>query len=353
MSRFRLLLLNEIKLARTAIPIHIVAVLQPSILFLLLSLILVHPTFDFNILQSSQPMVAKLEAAMESIMSPLGTPYIHVEMIQPDTDTANLRQVLSIEEEEGNWVAVQHYNLIDSNQVKNLRNRLTASVLRLWNDQLGRKAVSIEEHTWLPEDLPYVLYFGMALLPFASFVSAVIIGGVLTAQDFEHETIIEKRIAPVSSAASLAAVLLRLVLATVISSTLLMATVGMVTGLWPVSYWRLLLPLLLVGFIGSCFGVTVGLVIRSSLPSFLVGLCLSLASWIFGSGMGLASGFGGAYEMISKLTPNQYAVELLFPTYYGVSVGTPKVAWLALAGISLGMFLVLILVYRKQVTNQQ
>ena len=49
MKRVRLLLGNEIKLLRTAVPIHVVAMLQPTIMYLLMSAILVYPTFDMYV----------------------------------------------------------------------------------------------------------------------------------------------------------------------------------------------------------------------------------------------------------------------------------------------------------------
>ena len=42
--------------------------------------------------------------------------------------------------------------VIDSNMVKNFRNRLTAAALRFWNNSLGSHAVQIEEHPRLPKD---------------------------------------------------------------------------------------------------------------------------------------------------------------------------------------------------------
>jgi hypothetical protein len=37
MTRFRLLVLNEFKLARTAVLVHLIAIFQPAILFVLMS----------------------------------------------------------------------------------------------------------------------------------------------------------------------------------------------------------------------------------------------------------------------------------------------------------------------------
>ena len=75
--------------------------------------------------------------------------------------------------------AFQRYGYIDSNLVKNLRNRLTAALLVLWNQQLGNRAVLVNEHPWLPQDVPYTVYFGMAMIPLAAYLAAAMIGGYI------------------------------------------------------------------------------------------------------------------------------------------------------------------------------
>ena len=46
MRRFLSLLAHEFRLARTTIPIHAVAILEPVVLYALLTAILVHPSLD-------------------------------------------------------------------------------------------------------------------------------------------------------------------------------------------------------------------------------------------------------------------------------------------------------------------
>jgi len=49
MHRFLALLAHEFKLARTTLPIHAVAILEPVVLYALLTVILVHPTLDIHV----------------------------------------------------------------------------------------------------------------------------------------------------------------------------------------------------------------------------------------------------------------------------------------------------------------
>jgi hypothetical protein len=351
MTRFRLLLVNEFKLFRTAIPIHLVALFQPTILYLLMSVILVHPTFDMYVDRPDSEAGRALVAAMEEVGSPIGLPYIDPILIDWDGGEV-ARQVVRVEQRDGRQMAVQYYGLIDSNLVKNFRNRLTAAGLRLWNEELGHRAVGVDERPWLPQDVPYAVYFGMALLSMTVFLSASIVGAFVTAQEFESGTIVEYRLAPVAVASILAARLTRLVILALISATILMVAVGLVTGYWPAAPWLVGLILLPVAAIAGSLGVLAGLLMRKIIPAFLVGLVASFVGWIVGSAFGLAAGFGGWYERISRLTPFTHATELLFRQYYGASVGRPLVSVLFLLVLSAAMLVLMTIAYRWRVTRQ-
>lgn len=351
MSRFRLLLVTEFKLFRTAIPIHMVALLQPTILYLLMSTILVHPTFDMYLDRPDSEAGRALVAAMEKVGSPIGAPYIQPIIIDWDGGEV-ARQVVTVESRDGRQTAVQYYGLIDSNLVKNFRNRLTAAGLRLWNEELGNKAVGVEERPWLPRDVPYTVYFGMALLSMTVSLSASIVGAYLTAQEFESQTIVEYRLAPVSMAWILAARMARLVILALISAAILLVTVGLLTGYWPAAPWLVGLILLPVAVIAGSLGILAGLVMRRVIPAFLVGLVASFVGWIVGSAFGLAAGFGGWYERISRLTPFTHATELLFRQYYGASIGRPLVSVLFLLILSAAMLVLMTLAYRWRVLRQ-
>jgi ABC-type multidrug transport system permease subunit len=351
MARFRLLLVNEFKLFRTAIPIHLVAIFQPTVMYLLMAAILVHPTFDMYVDKSATEEGRALVAAMEEVGSPIGLPYINPILVDWDGESVS-RQVIAVGEQGGALTAVQHYGLIDSNLVKNFRNRLTAAALRLWDAELGSRAVTVEESPWLPRDVPYTVYFGMALLPMTAFLAASIMGAILTAQEFEFGTIVEYTLAPASVVLVLGARLTRLVLSALISAGILLVAVGLTTGFWPGSLWRVALILLPVTVIAGCLGLLAGLLMRRSIPAFLVGLVGSFVGWILGSGFGLAAGFGKLYEAISRLTPFTHATQLLFAQYYGAGIGRPVASVFFLLVTATVMLVLTGLAYRWRVMRQ-
>jgi hypothetical protein len=356
MNRFRLLVVNEFKLARTALPVHLVAILQPTLMYLLMTEVLVFATFDMYVAQPTTEQGRVLVAAMREVGSPNGLPYINPVLVSPEEpaqmEDAAPRQIITVETRNGVPTAVQRFSLIDSNQVKNLRNRLTAAALRMWNAALGDAAVTVEEHPWLPKDVPYTVYFGMAMLPMATFVGAVFVGGILTAQDFEFRTIEEFRLAPIAPAWILGARLARLVLSAYLSAGAMLLALGWQTGYWPGSLWKVGLILLPIAIVGGCLGTIIGLVFRRSIPSLLTGLIAAIGSWILGGAFGLVSGFGQAYQALSRMTPNVYALELLFPRYYGTQVGNPLFAILTLALFSVSLPGLAFLAYRWRVLRQ-
>jgi ABC-type multidrug transport system permease subunit len=344
-DRLWLLLSSEFKLFRTAVPIHAVAILQPTVMYLLMAVILVHPTFDMNVARPTTAEGRALVDAMREVGSPIGLPYINPILVDRDEGDVT-RQIVAVEDRSGKATAVQYYGLIDSNLVKNFRNRLTAAGLRLWNAELGDHAVTVEEHPWLPRDVPYTVYFGMALLTMTAFLAASILGAVLTAQDFEFGTFAEYRLAPAPVALILGARLTRLVLSALLSVAILLVAVGLVNDMWPSYLWGVALVLLPVAVIAACLGVVAGLLFRRTIPAFLIGLVASFVGWIMGSAFGLAAGFGGWYERISRLTPFTHAVELLFPYYYGAAIGHPLRSGLVLVLFALAMLALTASVYR-------
>ena len=66
MRRYFLLLLNEFRLSRTALVVHLIAVLQPTLMYALMAVIMVIPTFDMYVVQPETELGQDLVAAMKS-----------------------------------------------------------------------------------------------------------------------------------------------------------------------------------------------------------------------------------------------------------------------------------------------
>lgn len=352
MRRFLCLLAHEFRLARTTIPIHAVAILEPVVLFALLTAILVRPSLDMYVTRPNNEIGRSLVAAMQTVGSPIGKNYINP-ILTDKTEPDGVRQVITVEEINGTATAVQKYNLIDSNLVKNYRNRLTAAALKLWDEQLAQDRVTVVQQPSLPDDIPYNVYFGMAMLPLAAMLSASMIGAILIAQEFELRTIDEYRVAPIPTWMVLSARLVRLVLSAGIAAGLLLVVNGLINGYWPDSIGMAALILLPIALIGSCLGMVIGLQTKTTLPAFILTLAASITFWIIGDSFKPAALFGGFYQTASLLTPNSYAVNLLFPYYYGSQINSPALSVLVLVGLSLVMLLAAAVLYNKRVSTPE
>ncbi len=352
MKRILMLLINEFKLARTSIPIHLVAIIEPVVMYGLLTIILVHPTQDIYITRPTNAIGNFLVSAMYTVGSPVGLPYINpilTDLTRPD----NIRQVITIEDgKDGSAVAVQTYNLIDNNLVKNFRNRLTTSALQLWNTDLGSRAVLVKEHTSLPEDIPYNVYFGMAMIPLTAFLVSALVGGVITAQEFEFQTVIEYRLAPTPTWMVLGTRLSRLTCSSLIGGAAMLIVIGLINNFWPGGILQIGLILIPVSIIGGCIGIIAGLLLRSTLPTFLVGLVTSFFGWIIGDAFKPAVAFGGWFEFFSRFTPQAYAVELIFPYFYGTEISPSWVSILVLSSLSLVLLVLTALIYQRSFSAQ-
>jgi ABC-type multidrug transport system permease subunit len=175
------------------------------------------------------------------------------------------------------------------------------------------------------------------------------LGAVLNAQDFEFRTIVEYRLAPTPTVLILGTRLVRLALSAFLSAGLLCLSIRLFTGASPTSIPRVFLVLIPIAISAGCLGTIAGLLLQSTIPSFVIALTSTLLCWIVGSSFGLAGGFGGLYEIASWFSPNTYAVELLFPLYYGAPVGSPGRAAVVLALGSAVMLALTAVVYRWRV----
>lgn len=353
MKRFLLLLINEFKLSRTALTVHLIAVLQPTLMYMLMAVIMVVPTFDMYIVESKTELGQDLMNAMEEVGSPIGPRYINPILISQANP--GHRQVIEIVYPDGVPTALQRYGYIDSNLVKNLRNRLTTALLILWDRDIGANAISVNEYPWLPQDVPYTVYFGMAMLPLAAYLAAAMIGGYLIAQEFEHGTILEYRLCPTSYQLLLAAKITRLLLTGLLAAGFLYVTLGSITKVWASSIFAVFTILLPITLIAACIGIIAGLLTRSPLPSFLIGLASAFVFWLIGSGFGLAAGFSPVFERISRLIPNTPVIEMLFPYFYfGRQVAAnPITAKLQLCAYSLGLLFTVAVFYKQRVLKMK
>jgi hypothetical protein len=352
MRRFLLLLNNEVKLVRTTLPIHLIALFQPALMFSLMAFVLITPTFDVYVARTADPAQDALIAMMEQVGSPIGDAYIRpIEVEWVHGDPIPRGQVIWVDSSSGKPTATQIFGLVDSNMVKNFRNRLTSAALLLWQKNLGSSAIEIDQIPQLPHDVSYRVYYGLAMLPLAAFIGAGFVAAFLTAQEFEFKTITEYQLSPAPWVLVLITRLLRLCLTGLLSGIILALFLYFFDRALPSSPLLAILALLAMGLIGAGVGTALALMLRSTLPAFVTTLAGGFFTWIMGGAFGLPAGFGGAYETVSHWMPNTYAVSTLYSLYYRTREFDPLHALSSLllfAGVGC---LIVMLIYRKVVVR--
>ena len=344
MKRFRLLLQSEIKLLLTHKIILLVAIVQPAIMYLLMSLVFVEPTFDLNIQTAKTPQEKHYLQAMQQVGIESGVPYINPVI----ADESNwIRQFIAMDTQGETLYINQSFGNVDSNMIKNFRNRVTSAALIYWQDALGDQAIRIDQHPMLPKDVPYIAYFGMALIPMGIFLGTAITSAMLTAYEFEYGTIMEMYMSPQPDWQHMLITFLCILMIGSFSATVNICSVGWISGVWPTDIFGIILPICLLALAGGSLGMLAGFLTRKALPAFLISLVVSLLNWLFGNSFGLSSGFAGWYETFSYFAPNRYLVEILFPHYYHVQAGSLSMAWLVLSMVSV-MMAVAILLFRSK-----
>lgn len=351
MKRFFYLIFHELILFRTNLAIHLVAVVQPFIFFSAMSFVLVHPTFDVKIEESDSRYFEPFIRAMKSIKSPAGPDYIRPEIKAQDSDYYD--QIIKFENREGKLTAVQYFGLIDSNLVKNFRNRLKASVLYEWNRSLENRSVTIVEKPFFVKDFSYLLFYGMALIPMAAFLASILVGAVLTTQDFENRHILEYRLSSKNPLLCLTARFIKLCILSLLASGLIIIATGVMTGHWPGNIFFVLFVIILLSIIAGAAGITAGLIFKKTIPAFVIGLTFGFTGWILGDAFGLASGFSRIFYTISRFMPHSYATELIFPTYFGIHFAAEQGSFIFLTAFSLISFMGCYIVYIIQVKSRR
>ncbi|MBI9048006.1 MAG: ABC transporter permease [Anaerolineaceae bacterium] len=346
MKRFILFLRSEIKLLLNHKVVLIVALLQPALMYSLMSIVFVEPTFDLYINPPQNQQEQLFLDAMQQVGIESGIPYINPIVVE-ENESNWIRQFINLETINGKLHVNQTFGHIDSNLIKNLRNRGTAAALIYWQDELGDQAIAIHEVPILPKDIVFIAYFGMALIPMGIFLGTGITSAILASYDFENGMILEMRMSPLPDGQHLLVQFLRIISIGMLSACINIFTVGIISGVWPSQIFSLVLPVGLLALAGGCLGMVSAFITRKALPAFLITLVISLLNWLLGDAFGLSSGFAGWYERLSYLAPNRYMVEILFPHYYHLEAGSLPLAWTILSCVAITACIGMLL-FRRQ-----
>jgi hypothetical protein len=90
--------------------VHLVAILQPTLMYCLMAAIMVVPTMEMCVVQPTTQLGQDFLAAMEQIKSPIGPDYINPILVTQSDPGA--KQVIEITDIDGTPTALQHYVIL-------------------------------------------------------------------------------------------------------------------------------------------------------------------------------------------------------------------------------------------------
>jgi ABC-2 type transport system permease protein len=242
-------------------------------------------------------------------------------------------------------VAVDNVN---TDMTDDIQRALPSAIVALGNQlQLSNLHVHVAERDLLAHDTGFIPYLVVSGLALDAFVIASILSAMAVAREFEAGTIKHLAVAPVHPLISI----LGRVLATDIVASIAMVFPVMLAifayQIEPAHPIEMIGVILLCVAIFSCIGVSLGAVLKRTLPvaSFVFGLCLPL--YIGSNSMEPQRFDGNLIWVLAHVSPVYYAVAILENAFHDLQV-TPEsmltnllvlIGWAVLMLLLSGVFL--------------
>ncbi|MHB9144461.1 MAG: ABC transporter permease [Symbiobacteriia bacterium] len=259
--------------------------------------------------------------AMGEIRMPNGTPYIRVERQDPAALTRDPGSYLVTVEIPASFQQeprlIVHYGAEQENSVKNYINRIHQAASQYLAGRLGFTPIRLLESPRYPTDIVTIQSMAVMLMTYAFLLSACLFGGVLVAREYEDHTVKLIQVAPSSAALVLLAKGTVALLLTLLAGSVYTAAVYLLTGAAPGHPFLFGGAGLLLAVMGAALGMTVGLLLRRSVPVFLAVLVGNLALWIVSWAAGMMSAFSRLFQTVLGLLPYLHGINLFWQSYFG------------------------------------
>jgi len=201
--------------------------------------------------------------------------------------------------------------------------------------------VQMEEHDVWPHDTSYISYLVVSGLALDAMLIAGILGALITAREWENQTLKMLRMTPASFAAML---LGRLVVAASAAAFALMVALLVIVQIYnvvPASLSSVLLALSLCVIIFVCLGACLGVLLKRTLTVVPLMFGLVMPFYVASGALEPARFDGEVIWRLAHLSPVYYAVGLLEWAFHGLHV-TPEPIYmdlLILLALALGSIL--------------
>lgn len=352
-TRLALLIAKELADLRHQRTFVAVGTAAPFILFLVFYLIwATDVTFPMEVVNKAGRRGEAFIDKMEAIRTPYGTPYLHVERRNPtDTESRSPAEYLAVVEIPGNFERTQdgvreyytiaHYGAVNENTIKNYINRLRMAGTEFWSGDLGFSPIRLKEAARYPHDIPTRQAMAVGLIAYAFLFSGWIFGGTLITREYEDRTIKLIQVAPANPVLVLASKGSVAMLLTLAAGAVYAVVTYFLTGAAPTAGAIFLVTALAIATIGVSLGMITGLLLRSSVPVFLVAIVTNLFMWIAGGGFGNLQLYSQAQQYVARILPYTHGMSVFWNSYYGSDPTPPPGSIIGLTTILLVSLLAL------------
>lgn len=355
MLRILLIVLKELKSVKANLPFNLITFLSPILFFLVFSVMLTQD-ITMPVVINPGPHESQLSNHIGDYSNPNNTPYFKLTISKDSLEKTDYVNKIEIVEEpkliDGkiSGKVVQYFGDVNTNTTKNYRNRLTGAISSYLEKYLNGKAVTIEEFTQYETDIPWDISFGTSILVMGILLAGFLFGSLSFTQEWESDIYRFLTLSPANPIYLISGKIIAGIIKGLFSTYLFSLLLFFVEGEIPSQPGLFLLTVTLAYLAALTFGMLIGLLIRSTLTSFLVSLIGSLVFWIMGGGFGSMAVFSTLTQNLSLINPATHVLNLIRYIYFGgfVSINTELIYLLLFSILALP---VLYLTYTKRIVK--
>lgn len=357
---------KEFKEVRSHIVFSLVSIISPIFFLLVFYATITNDiTFSSYIVDNSGQKNNELVDTIKEIKNPNGSNYLNIASIN-ETEAELLTEqdrlywyteipagYISQTDSKTTVKINNHYYQVHQNFVKNIRNRVNLGVLTYVEDTiLKNKAVKFSEERVNSKDITMGNVLASGLFTFVFFMAGIVNGGIVWAREFESKTIRLIKLSPGKFKAVFCGKFITAFILTLLSGAFFFFFSNMLLAFIPANPVQLIALCLILSVFTVLTGFLLGMVLKHSIPLFIVGLIGSVVLWILSGGVGTLGMFSPAVQMAAKLFPMHYYLQMIRGSFNSVFNTALFTDIIMVAFFFIFILFLLYIVYKKSIIKE-
>ncbi|MCR8967852.1 ABC transporter permease [Streptococcus zalophi] len=332
---------KELRCSKENISFHLVSIISP-LLFILAFTLMLSGGITFPLQVQTDNKIDGFDKFLERYSSPSGENYFEINTIDNKEKLVNINnnflkinKDLSVEDKKISGEMTLYINDANANMTKNYRNRVNGALLEYINLNQNEK-INVKEVPRYAHDIPWDKAFGVSVFAFGIALSGLLFGMLSMTHEWEDKTNKFIKLSPRGKGTLILAKGISSIIKSFISSSIFILVYFSLFKNMPSDLGVLIATVALSSIIFIFIGMIIGHYIKSTITSFLVSMIAALTLWIGGGGFGPLSYFGTITNILGKINPITYILELLRFTYFmgNINVSHHIVILLLFSGVA-------------------